>query len=128
MIPLNVYQEARLDVLKVFYRYHTMSDSELKESSFQNDMETIFNKWGKVSEVKDAKKILKDTCKKNKDCSDFFLFESYRDCIDDMLHSLSISDRLGRAERNVEFCKKIKKAQDRYYRKSQINNLLEYDF
>lgn len=120
MIPLNVYQKARLDVLKVFYRYHTMSDSELKESSFQNDMETIFKKWGNVVEVKDAKKILKDECKKNKNSSEILLYEPYRDCIDDMLHSLTIGDRLQRTEHNLEFCKTIKKAQDRYHKKSHV--------
>lgn len=127
MIPLNTYQKARLDVLKVFYRYHTMSYKDLKTSLFQSDVETIFKKWGCVYEVKVARKYLNDSLRKNKQTSDFIFFESYKDCIDDMLHSLSISDRVGRSERNITFCKKVKKAQERYYGKSSRHNLLEYD-
>lgn len=128
MIPLNTYQRARLDVLRVFCRYHTLPNAELKESSFQDDIDTIFKKWGYVEEVRDAKKYLKKSLNKCKDTSDPAILEFYRDCIDDMLNSLAISEQIERSERNKEFCKKIKKAQDRYYRKSNNNNLLEYDF
>lgn len=119
MIPLNTYQEARLDVLTVFYRYHTLPNAELKESSFQNDMDAIFKKWRYVEEVRNAEKYLQDSVKKCKDSSDALIFESYKDCIDDMLTALMLNDRIERAERNVEFCIKIKKAQDRYHRKSK---------
>lgn len=121
MIPLNTYQKARLDVLTVFYRYHTLPNAELKESSFQNDMDTIFKKWGYVDEVRNAKKYLQDSVKKCKNASDPLILESYKDCIDDMLTSLMVNDRIERSERNVEFCKRVKKAQDRYHQKNNNN-------
>ena len=117
MIKLNMYQEARLDVLKVFYRYHRMSKSELCNSSINKDLDNIFKKWNTLTEVKMAKKEMKKTIKSvgKSNLTEDLLYEIYRDCLEDMIHSLYISDIIGRTDRNIKFCKEMKKAQDRYF-------------
>ncbi|MCR5146662.1 MAG: hypothetical protein K6B70_04890 [Clostridia bacterium] len=82
-------------------------------------MDTIFKKWGYVEEVRNAARILKDSVKRCKNAADPVILESYKDCIDDMLTSLMVNDRIERSQRNVEFCKKVQKAQDRYHRRNK---------